>query len=63
MAKIAKKIEVTLKRSLIGSKPNQRKTAKALGLTRLNKTVVVSNTPVIQGMVSVISHLVEVNEK
>ena len=60
---MAKELHITLKRSLIASKPNQRKTADALGLTRLNKTVVKKDTETIRGMINVISHLVEVTEK
>ena len=60
---MAKELYITLKRSLISSKPNQRKTAKALGLTKLHKTVIKNDTPTIRGMINVISHLVEVTEK
>ena len=60
---MANELHITLKRSLIASKPNQRKTAKALGLTKLHKTVIKQDTPTIRGMINVISHLVEVTEK
>jgi large subunit ribosomal protein L30 len=60
---MAKKLEIKLVRSVIASKPNQRATAKALGLTKLQKTVVKDDTPTIRGMINVISHLVEVTEK
>ena len=33
------KVSITLKKSPIGCLPNQRKTLKALGLTKINKTV------------------------
>ena len=56
------KLEIKLVKSLIGSKPNQRATAKALGLTKLQKTVVKEDTPTIRGMIKVIAHLVEVKE-
>ncbi len=55
-------LQIKLVKSLIASKPNQRATAKALGLTKLQKTVVKDDTPTIRGMVNVISHLVEVKE-
>ena len=58
-----KQLHITLKRSLIASLPKQRKTAQALGLTKLHKTVVKNDTPTIRGMINVISHLVEVTEK
>ncbi|MFK5883349.1 MAG: 50S ribosomal protein L30 [Candidatus Izemoplasma sp.] len=59
---MAKTLEITLKRSLIGHIPNQKKTAKALGLTKINKTVIKNDTPTIRGMIKVVSHLVEVKE-
>ena len=59
---MAKKLNIKLVRSLIASKPNQRATAKALGLTKLQKTVVKDDTPTIRGMINVVAHLVEVTE-
>ena len=57
-----KTLEITLTKSLIGSTPNQRKTAQALGLKKLNKTVVKQDTPTIRGMILVVNHLVTVKE-
>lgn len=57
------KLEITLTRSTIGAKPNQRKTALALGLSKMNKTVIKDDNETIRGMVNTISHLVEVVEK
>ncbi|HDM42809.1 MAG TPA: 50S ribosomal protein L30 [Firmicutes bacterium] len=57
-----KKIKVTLVRSLIGKKPKQRATARALGLTRRGKAVVHKATPSIVGMVRNISSMVKVEE-
>ena len=56
------KLEVTLIKSLIGRKPNQRKTAEALGLSKLNQTVVKEDNEAIRGMIKTIAHLVTVNE-
>jgi len=56
------KIRVTLKRSLIGRKQNQRDTARLLGLTKINKSVVVPDRPEIRGMIRTIDFLVEVEE-
>ena len=58
----AKKIRVKLVRSTIGRKPEQRKTAKALGLGKLNSVVEKEANPAVLGMVQSISHLVEVEE-
>lgn len=60
---MAKKLSITLKKSPVGRPENQRKTAVALGLNKLNQTVVRQDTPVIRGMVNRISHLVEVVEQ
>ncbi len=60
---MANKLEITLKRSVIGRKPDQRKTIEALGLRKLNQTVVKDNNEAIRGMINKVSHLVEVNEK
>lgn len=56
------KLEITLKRSLIGRPKNQIATAKALGLTKMHKTVVKPDNVEVRGMVNTISHLVEVKE-
>ena len=60
--RMAKKIRVKLVRSTIGRKPEQRKTAKALGLGKLNSVVEKEVNPAVLGMVQSISHLVEVEE-
>jgi large subunit ribosomal protein L30 len=57
-----KKIRIRLVRSLIGSKPSQRLTARALGLGRRNSAVEHEANPAILGMVRAVSHLVEVEE-
>lgn len=57
---MANKLAITLKKSPIGRPENQRKTAFALGLRKLQQTVVKEDTPTIRGMVNRISHLVDV---
>ena len=57
-----KKIKITLVRSTIGRKPEQKKTAKALGLRKLNSSVEKEASPQVLGMAASISHLVEVEE-
>ena len=54
--------KITLKRSIIGRPQNQRDTVKALGLTKLNSTVVKPANDAIKGMVNTVSHLVDVEE-
>jgi large subunit ribosomal protein L30 len=57
-----KMLKVTLIRSTIGRKPNQRKTVKALGLKKLNSSVVKEARPEIVGMIKTVEHLVKVEE-
>ncbi len=59
---MAKKLEITLVRSLIGKVPKHRKTAKALGLRRLNKSVVVQDSPSVRGMTNEIAYLLTLKE-
>ena len=55
-----KKIKITLVKSLIASKPNQRATAKSLGLNKIGDFNVHSDDAVAAGKIKVISHLVKV---
>ncbi|MDR1154675.1 MAG: 50S ribosomal protein L30 [Bacteroidales bacterium] len=54
------KINVTLKSSIIGSSKRQVATVKALGLGKVNSTVVHEDTPQIRGMIAKVNHLVSV---
>ena len=56
------KINVTLKRSVIGATKRQKDTVKALGLGKLNSTVVHDDTPQILGMITKVNHLVSVEK-
>ena len=60
---MAKKLNITLVKSSIGCLPKQKATLKALGLTKMNKTVEKPNNPHIQGMINTVKHLVKVEEK
>jgi large subunit ribosomal protein L30 len=53
-------IRVTLVRSGIGKNKKIRETLKGLGLTKLNKTVTLNNTPAIRGMIQKVSFMVKV---
>ena len=55
-------LKVTQVKSAIGTKPNQRKTLQALGLKRINDSVVKEDRPEIRGMVATVPHLVTVEE-
>jgi large subunit ribosomal protein L30 len=57
-----RRLRITLIRSVIGRPGDQARTAASLGLRKLNHSVVREDTPSIRGMVTKISHLVEVEE-
>ena len=55
-------LKITLKRSIIGRPQNQRDTVKALGLGKVNTSVVKPANDAIKGMVNTVAHLVDVEE-
>ena len=55
-------IKVTLVKSLIAAKPNQKATAASLGLVKIGDSIVHEAGPVIDGKVRVLSHLVSVEK-
>ena len=57
---MADTIKVTLVKSGIGRDKKIRQTLKGLGLTKLNKTVQLKNTPAIRGMVQKVLFLLKV---
>ena len=59
---MAKMLKITLVKSPIGAVPKQRATAEALGLTKLQKTVVMPDNDAVRGMIWHVKHLVKVEE-
>lgn len=57
-----KKLTITLVKSPIGAKKNQKATLKALGLTKMHKSVEKVDGAYIQGMIRTVQHLVKVEE-
>lgn len=55
-------LKITLVKSLIGRPETERKTARSLGLNKLNIAVVRPDTPAIRGQVQKLAHLVKVEE-
>ncbi|MGH3442442.1 MAG: 50S ribosomal protein L30 [Nitriliruptorales bacterium] len=55
-------LRITLVRSPIGRKPDQRRTVRALGLRRIHQTVVQPDRPEIRGMLRRVTHLVQFEE-
>jgi large subunit ribosomal protein L30 len=54
--------KITLKKSVVGRPEKHRRTVRSLGLRKMNKTVVLKDTPNIRGMIRKVSHLLEVEE-
>jgi large subunit ribosomal protein L30 len=59
---MAQKLKVTLVRSMICRPEKHRKILKGIGLTKMNRTVILENTPSIRGMIQKVSHLVKAEE-
>jgi large subunit ribosomal protein L30 len=57
-----KKLRITLVKSPIGYKYDQKDTVKRLGLKKLNSSVVKDDVPQIRGMIRKVQHLVKVEE-
>ncbi|QTA38699.1 50S ribosomal protein L30 [Thermosipho ferrireducens] len=57
-----KKLKITLIKSPIGYKYDQKDTVKRLGLRKLNSTVIKDDVPQIRGMIRKVRHLVKVEE-
>ncbi|MDO5576044.1 MAG: 50S ribosomal protein L30 [Fibrobacter sp.] len=59
---MAKKLKVTQIRSAIKRLENQKRTIKALGLGKINRTVTHDDTQSIRGMINTVKHLVKFEE-
>ncbi len=56
------KLKITLTKSPIGAKQDQIATVKALGLKKLNSTVIKQDNAAMRGMIFKVKHLVSVEE-
>ena len=56
------RLKVTQRRSAIDRPRDQKATIRALGLKRINDSVVKDDRPEIRGMIAKVSHLIEVEE-
>ena len=56
------RLRVTLVKSPTKFSERQKRTVRALGLTRMHQTVEHADGPVARGMVAKVAHLVEVEE-
>jgi len=59
---VGQKLKITLVRSCIGRPEKQRKILRGMGLTRMQRSVLLNDTPEIRGMVQKVSHLVTLEE-
>jgi len=56
-------LKITLVKSMIGRPEKHRRVLRGMGLTKVNRTVELQNTPSVRGMVEKVSHLVVAEEK
>ncbi len=59
---MSEKLNITLVKSMIGRPEKHRKVLRGMGLTKMNKTVELEDTPSIRGMIMKVVHLVSVKE-
>ena len=57
-----KKLKITQIKSTIGYQEKTRLIIEALGLGKINKTVILPDNPAIRGMIDKIPHLLDVEE-
>ncbi len=55
-------LKITQVKSTIDRIENQKRTMEALGLGKINRTVIKNDTPQIRGMITKVNHLVKVEE-
>lgn len=55
-------LKITQVKSTIDRIENQKRTMEALGLGKINRTVIKNDTPQIRGMLTKVNHLVNVEE-
>ncbi|RJQ60297.1 MAG: 50S ribosomal protein L30 [Desulfobacteraceae bacterium] len=55
-------LKIKLVKSMIGRPEKHRKVLRGMGLTRINRTVELEDTPAVRGMVYVVRHLVKIEE-
>lgn len=56
------KIRIIWVKSGIGYAPDQKKTIRALGLHRLNQSVVHEDSPALRGKINKVRHLIKIEE-
>ena len=59
---MAKKLKITLVKSIIGQKPDKVATVRSLGLKKISSSVIKEDNDSIRGMVASVSNIVKVEE-
>jgi large subunit ribosomal protein L30 len=60
---MAKILQIKLVKGVIGFDKRQKATVRALGLRKLHQVVERPENPAVRGMITAVSHLLEVTEK
>ncbi|RNC69351.1 MAG: 50S ribosomal protein L30 [Desulfuromonadales bacterium] len=55
-------IRITLVRSHIGASAKQKSVLGGLGLTKMNKSVVLNSSPEVMGMINKVSHMIKIEK-
>ncbi len=58
-----KMLKITLVKSAIGYSETHKATVRALGLRKMNQSVIQEDNPTIRGMLSKVNHLVVIEEQ
>jgi large subunit ribosomal protein L30 len=59
---VGKKLKITLVKSFIGRPEAQRRVLRGMGLGKVNRTVLLNDTPETRGMIRKVDHLVSAVE-
>ncbi len=59
---MGKKLKITLVKSFIGRPEAQRRVLRGMGLGKVNRTVLLNDTPETRGMIRKVDHLVSAVE-
>jgi large subunit ribosomal protein L30 len=55
-------VKITQRKSTIGCPPDQKGTMRALGLSKIGRSVVKTDNPTLRGMLFKVKHLIEVED-
>jgi large subunit ribosomal protein L30 len=56
------KVRIRLKKSVIGRRPDHRRTVRALGLCKIGDSIIKELSPAVEGMIKKVFYLLEVEE-